>query len=54
VPSTYHYSHFLAASLDFTTFFIPAIFKQGRTFFTAWLFLSRYSLPEDLSQLVLA
>jgi len=23
----------LAASLDFTTFFIPAIFKQGRTFF---------------------
>jgi len=23
----------LAASLDFTTFFILAIFKQGRTFF---------------------
>ena len=38
---TYHHSHFLAASLDFKTFFILAILNRAAHFFTAWLFLSR-------------
>ena len=41
LPLTYHHSHFLAATLDFTSFFTMA-FLGGRTFFTAWLFLIRF------------
>ena len=37
LPLTYHHSYFLAATLDFTSFFTIAFW--GRTlFFTAWLF----------------
>ena len=38
---TYHHSHFLAATLDFTSFFTMA-FLGAAPFFTAWLFLIRY------------
>ena len=38
---TYHHSHFLAATLDFTSFFTMA-FLGAAPFFTAWLFLMRY------------
>ena len=48
VPWTYHQSHFLAASLDFTTFFILAILNRAALFFTAWLFLSRYSHSDEI------
>ena len=40
-PLTYHHSHFLAAPLDFTSFFTMA-FLGAAPFFTAWLFLIRY------------
>jgi len=39
----YHHSHFLAASFDFTTFFILVILNRAAPF-TARLFLSRYVL----------
>ena len=41
LPLTYHHSHFLAATLDFTSFFTTA-FLGAVPFFTAWLFLIRY------------
>ena len=41
LPLTYHHSHFLAATLDFTSFFTMA-FLGAASFFTAWLFLIRY------------
>ena len=41
LPLTYHHSHFLAATLDFTSFFTMA-FLGAAPFFTAWLFLIRY------------
>ena len=41
LPLIYHHSHFLAATLDFTFFFIMA-FLGAAPFFTAWLFLIRY------------
>ena len=41
LPLTYHHSHFLAATLDFTSFFTMA-FLGATPFFTAWLFLIRY------------
>ena len=41
LPLTYHHSHFLAATLDFTSFFTTA-FLGAAPFFTAWLFLIRY------------
>ena len=37
LPLTYHHSHFLAATLDFTSFFTIA-FLGAALFFTAWLF----------------
>ena len=40
LPLTYHHSHFLAATLDFTSFFTMA-FLGATPFFTAWLFLIR-------------
>ena len=42
LPLTYHHSHFLAATLDFTSFFTMA-FLGAAPFFTAWLFLIRYN-----------
>ena len=41
LPLTYHHSHFLAATLDFTSFFTIA-FLGVALFFTAWLFWIRY------------
>ena len=41
LPLTYHHSHFLAATLDFTSFFTMA-FLGAAHFFIAWLFLIRY------------
>ena len=41
LPLTCHHSHFLAATLDFTSFFTIAFFKGRTPFFTAWLFLIR-------------
>ena len=41
LPLTYHHSHFLAATLDFTSFFTIA-FLGPHTFFTAWLFWIRF------------
>ena len=43
LPLTYHHSHFLAATLDFTSFFTIA-FLRAHSFFTAWLFWIRYIL----------
>ena len=40
-PLTYHHSHFLAATLDFTSFFTMN-FWGAAPFFTAWLSLIRY------------
>ena len=42
LPLTYHHSHFLATTLDFTSFFTLAFFGGGAFFFTAWLFWIRY------------
>ena len=43
LPLTYHHSHFLAATLDFTSFFtLQLAFLGAAPFFTAWLFLIRY------------
>ena len=43
LPLTYHHSHFLAATLDFTSFFFHhSLFKGCTPFFTAWLFLIRF------------
>ena len=41
LPLTYHHSHFLAATLDFTSFFTLAFFGAA-FFFTDWLFWFRY------------
>ena len=41
LPLTYHHSHFLAATLDFTSFFTIA-FLRAAHFFTAWLFWIRF------------
>jgi len=35
----YHHSHFLAATLDFTSFFTTAFLEAAHFFFTAGLFL---------------
>ena len=43
LPLTYHHSHFLAATLDFTSFFTIA-FLRAAPFLTAWLFWIRISL----------
>jgi len=43
LPLAYHHSHFLAATLDFTSFFTMA-FLVPHTFFTAGLFWIRYIL----------
>ena len=43
LPLTYHHSHFLAATLDFTFFFTIA-FLRAAHFFTAWLFWIRFHL----------
>ena len=43
LPLTYHHSHFLAATLDFTSFFTIA-FLRAAHFFTAWLFWIRLAL----------
>ena len=43
LPLTYHHSHFLTATLDFTSFFTIA-FLRAALFFTAWLFWIRLSL----------
>ena len=37
LPLTYHHSHFLAATLDFTSFFTIACLRAA-LFLTAWLF----------------
>ena len=42
LPLTYHHSHFLTATLDFTSF-ITMAFLGAALFFTAWLFLIRYT-----------
>ena len=41
LPLIYHHSHFLAATLDFTSFFTIA-FLRAAHFFTAWLFWIRF------------
>ena len=41
LPLTYHHSHFLAATLDFTSFFTIA-FLRAAHFFTAWPFWIRF------------
>ena len=41
LPLTYHHSHFLAATLDFTSLFTMA-FLGPHLFFTAWLFWIRF------------
>ena len=43
LPLTYHHSHFLAATLDFTSFFTLA-FLGAAPYFTAKLFLIRFTL----------
>ena len=45
LPLTYHHSHFLAATLDFTSFFTIA-FLGAVLFFTAWLFWIRHSVSQ--------
>ena len=40
LPLTYHHSHFLVATFDFTSLFTLA-FLEAASFFTAWLFLIR-------------
>ena len=42
LPLTYHHSHFLAATLDFTSFFTIAFLRAALFFFTAWLFWIRF------------
>ena len=42
LPLTYHHSHFLAATLDFTSYFIIAFLRAALVFFTAWLFWIRF------------
>ena len=42
LPLTYHHNHFLAATLDFTSFFTIAFSRAALLFFTAWLFLIRF------------
>ena len=42
LPLTYRHSHFLAATLDFTSFFTIAFSRAALLFFTAWLFLIRF------------
>jgi len=42
----YHHSHFLAATLDFTSFFIMAFLGPPHTFFIAGLFWIRFDLLE--------
>ena len=49
LPLTYHHSHFLAATLDFPSFFTIAFSRAALLFFTAWLFLIRYKLQNILS-----
>ena len=41
LPLTYHHSHFLAATLDFTSFFTIA-FLRAAHFFYSWLFWIRF------------
>ena len=41
LPLTYYHSHFLATTLDFTSFFTMAFFGAA-PFFTAWLLLISY------------
>ena len=41
LPLTYHQSYFLAATLDFTSFFTIA-FLRAALFFTDWLFWIRF------------
>ena len=41
LPLTYDHSHFLAATLDFTSFFHHSL-SEGCTLFTAWLFWIRF------------
>ena len=43
LPLTYHHSHFLAATLDFTSFFTIA-FLRAALFFSAWLFWIRLAI----------
>jgi len=47
-PLAYHHSHFLAATLNFTSFFTIA-FLVPHTFFTAGLFCIRYYLCWDIT-----
>ena len=47
LPLTYHHSHFLAATLNFTSFFTLA-FLGAAPFFTAWLFLIRYHYRDNI------
>ena len=42
LPLTYHHRHFLAATLNFTSFFTIAFSRAALLFFTAWLFLIRF------------
>ena len=42
LPLTYHHSHFLATTLDFTSFFTIAFLRAALFFFTAWLFCIRF------------
>ena len=50
LPLTYHHSHFLAATLDFTSFFTIA-FLRAAHFFYSWLFWIRYLLHVHYSLL---
>ena len=42
LPLTYHHSHFLAATLDVTSFFTIAFSRAALFFFTACLFSIRF------------
>ena len=42
LPLTYHHSHFLAATLDFTYFFTIAFLRAAHFFFTARLLWIRF------------
>jgi len=45
----YHHSHFLAATLDFTSFFHNALFGAAHFFFTAGLFWVRLNCTIDFT-----
>jgi len=51
LPLAYHHSHFLAATLDFTSFFTMTLMGP-HTFFTAGLFWIRFTILEFIELFV--